>query len=232
MKTSKYKTKKVKIVKDFTIMKKGDILFDSIYFTKISKKFNHSMLSSSNKTFYTIENKKRINIKEILQCNGPIKRNNKNSNCNKDYINLNTKKKFILLKPNYIEIKKLIPKLNKKQLLDYVIKEMMIFVNNPSIKLMNIIAVLRIFKKCQIPKTNLLTKKVNFKEKKSLVCHEAVILSWRRGLYKYLKTIYKDEKIILEKVNKIIPLHSKKCLLDFSRYLIKTPYWSKNIIHK
>ena len=102
---------------------------------------------------------------------------------------------------------------------------------NTNIKLNNMTNnVSRLFRKCQIPKSKLLTKKVNFIKRKSLVCHEAVILSWRRGLYKYLQTIYKDEKIILEKVNKIMPLDSKKCILDFSRYLVKTPYWNKFII--
>jgi len=106
---------------------------------------------------------------------------------------------------------------------------MLNFVNNPNIKLINTRSITRIFKKCQIPKSKLLTKKVNFDKRTNLVCHEAVILSWR---YNYLQKIYKDEEVILEKVNKIIPLDSKKCLLDFSRYLNKTPYWNMVKVYK
>jgi hypothetical protein len=218
-----------KISKDLSIMKKADILFDNIIFlSRFSKKFNHSMLSSNNKTFHTYDNKKKIKLKEILHCNR-ISKTTK-SGCSKGYVDLYIKEKRILIKPDYLEIKKLIPKLKKTKLQDTVIKEMSSFVNT-NIKLNNMTNnVSRLFRKCQIPKSKLLTKKVNFVKKKSLVCHEAVILSWRRGLYKYLQTIYKDEKIILEKVNKIMPLDSKKCILDFSRYLVKTPYWNKFII--
>ena len=217
---------KSKKINDRYIIKKADIIFVNNTLSKVSK-INHSMLSSNNQTkIFTLDSKNKLFFKEILQCNVTSKTTK--SGCSKSYLHLNNvNTNFILLSPNYIEIRKLIPKIKIKKVQDFVIKEMLKFVNNPNIKLMNITDISRIFKKCQIPKSELLTKKVNFKEVKNLICHEAVILSWRRGLYKYLKTIYKDENIILEKVNKIIPLDSKKCLLDFSKYLTKTPYWNK-----
>ena len=90
---------------------------------------------------------------------------------------------------------------------------------------MNAYDITRIFRKCQIPKSKLLTKNVDFKNRTHMVCHEAVILSWRRGLYKYLQLQKYDEENIIGIVNKILPINSKKCLLDFSKYLIKTNYW-------
>lgn len=211
------------------VIKKADILFVPIIFSDISKKFKHSMLSSSNKTkIFRLDDNKTLIFHETLHCNAPSRTTK--SGCSKFYLYLNgVNGEIILLKPNYSAIRKLIPKLKKTKLQDCVIKEMQNFVNNPNIKVMNKRDITRIFKKCQIPKSKLLTKKVKFDKRKRLVCHEAVILSWRRGLYKYLQTIYKDEKIILEKVNKIMPLDSKKCLLDFSRYLTKTPYWNEFI---
>ena len=77
----------------------------------------------------------------------------------------------------------------------------------------------------------MLTQTVDFKERKSIFCHEAIILSWRRGLYDYLNTLYKNDKtLIIKIINNIIPINSKKCLLDFSKYLNNTPYWNKKII--
>ena len=210
-------------------IKKADILLVPIIFSNISKKFKHSMLSSSNKTkIFRLDDKNKLIFKETLHCNASSRTTK--SGCSKFYLYLNgVNKEIILLKPDYLAIRKLIPKLKKTKLQDCIIKEMQNFVNNPNIKLMNKSDITRIFKKCQIPKSKLLSKKVNFDKRKRLVCHEAVILSWRRGLYKYLQTIYKDDKVILEKVNKIMPLDSKKCLLDFSRYLTKTPYWNEFI---
>ena len=196
-------------------IRKGDIIFIRQF-----KMFDHSLLSNSNKTF-VVNNTK---LKQFMECN--IKKNNIYG-CFKSLIPICNNASFTIITPDYSEIKKLIPNLNKNKLVNYVVKEMTYFVNDPKIKTMNSGALLRIFKKCQIPKSKLLTHKVSFSKKKMLVCHEAVILAWRRGLYKYIKTFYKDEKIILEKVNKIIPLNSKKCILNFSKYLEKTPYWNK-----
>tara|TARA_B110001469_G_C9548773_1_gene272319 strand:+ start:288 stop:830 length:543 start_codon:yes stop_codon:yes gene_type:complete len=155
----------------------------------------------------------------ILHCIG-------GDNCIKSTIPL---KNLILLQPNFIEIKKLIPKLNKTKLVNCVIKNMKYFVNNPNVKWK--LPQHKIFKKCKITKKKMLTQTVDFKERKSIFCHEAIILSWRRGLYEYLNTLYKNDKTtIIKIINNIIPINSKNCLLDFSKYLNNTLYWNKKII--
>ena len=152
------------------VIKKADILFVPIIFSNISKKFKHSMLSSNNKTkILRLDDKNKLIFKETLHCNARSRTTK--SSCSKFYLYLdgmyNLNKEIILLKPDYLAIRKLIPKLKKTKLQNCVIKEMRNFVNNPNIKLMNKSDITRIFKKCQIPKSKLLSKKVNFDKRKN-----------------------------------------------------------------
>lgn len=229
---SKKTKKKSKISQ--TKIEEGDIILSKMLINKL----RHSML-------YVID-KSNNNEKLVYHCNQTFTKDNETYSCGincvgnkKNCIVPNSlKDQFILVKPNYNEIETLFKNnnitLNKKELIDEVIKQMSFFLYNKDIKNLTFLnTVWRVFKRCQISKKKISKKKVDLENKKIISCHESTLLAWKRGLYYFIRnnSSINNNDEIFNIVNTIIPLVPRQCIFNFSRFLAKTPYWNKYIIH-